>query len=331
MMVQPTQRANTPLATIPRYGVFVVFALLIVYFALTNKRFLSPANLFLILQQAAPLGIGVVGIIYVLMVVGIDISVGRNMFFVSTVVAYLVSIAKIVPASAVSTVLGITLLLGFVIFTGLLFGALNGLLVTRFKLLPFIVTLATGSIARGFGLMLSGSASLDVTFLGTISNGRVGPVPNVLLLFVLLATGFDFVLRRTPFGRHLVAIGNSPQNARKAGIKVDRYVIFAYMICGALAAFGGILSAGQIGSVAVGFGEGNEFIIISAAVIGGASLFGAKGNIVPGAMVGILLITTVMNGLAMINASPYIYTIVRGLIIFIAVSLDSINFTGELR
>ncbi len=89
--------------------------------------------------------------------------------------------------------------------------------------------------------------------------------------------------------------------------------------------------AGQIGSVAAGFGEGNEFFVISAAVLGGTSLFGGKGNILPGAVIGIILITTIMNGLAMMNASPFIYTIVRGVIIFVAIALDSIGHKGELR
>jgi len=128
-----------------------------------------------------------------------------------------------------------------------------------------------------------------------------------------------------------MAIGDSVRNAERAGIKVKRSVVIAYVVCGGLGAIGGILSAGQIGSVAAGFGEGNEFIVISAAVLGGTSLFGGKGSILPGAVIGIILITTIMNGLAMMNASPFIYTIVRGLIIFFAIALDSIGHRGELR
>ena len=128
-----------------------------------------------------------------------------------------------------------------------------------------------------------------------------------------------------------MAIGNSPESAKKAGIKVERNTVISFMICGGLGALGGILSAGQIGSVPLSFGEGNEFIIISAAVLGGTSLFGGKGNIIPGAVIGIVLITTIMNGLSMVNASPYIYTIVRAFIIFLAVMVDSIEHKGELR
>ena len=205
------------------------------------------------------------------------------------------------------------------------------MLVTRFRILPFIVTLATASILKGLGLTLSGSASIGVLALGGLANGRLGPVPNVLLLFALVLIASDYVLRHTVYGRHVMAIGNSARNAERAGIKVNRNTVIAYVICGALGTFAGILSAGQIGSVSAGFGEGNEFIVISAAVLGGTSLFGGKGSILPGAVIGIILVTTIMNGLAMMNASPFIYTIVKGLIIFFAIALDSMGHKGELR
>jgi ribose/xylose/arabinose/galactoside ABC-type transport system permease subunit len=319
------------LSLLTRYGIYAVLVVLVFVFSSANERFFTPDNLLLILQQAAPLGIAVVGTVFVLLVVGIDISVGRSMFFISTLVGFLVTRVGVVPEAWFADARGAILLFLFVLLMGGLVGALNGLLVTRFHILPFIVTLATGSILRGVGLMVSGSASVNVSFLGELSNGRVGPVPNVVLLFIVVLLVFDHVLRRTAYGRHLLAIGDSERNAARAGIPVQRNIIMAYVICGALGALGGILSAGQIGSVAAGFGEGNEFIVISAAVLGGNSLFGGKGSILPGAVIGIILITTIMNGLAMMNASPFIYTIVRGVIIFVAIALDSIGHKGELR
>jgi ribose/xylose/arabinose/galactoside ABC-type transport system permease subunit len=243
-----------------------------------------------------------------------------------------VTTAGIIPETCFAgSMLGPLLVLIAVVLLGGIVGWINGVLVTRFRILPFIVTLATGSILRGVGLTISGSASVHVSFLGGLSNGHLGPIPNVVILFVLVLLLFDYILRHTVYGRHLMAIGNSERNAERAGIRVKRNIVMAYVICGALGALGGILSAGQIGSVSAGFGEGNEFIVISAAVLGGTSLFGGKGNILPGAVIGIILITTIMNGLAMMNASPFIYTIVRGLIIFFAIALDSIGHKGELR
>lgn len=319
------------MSLLTRYGIYVVFVLLVIAFSLANDRFFTVDNLLLILQQASPLGIAVVGMVFVLMVVGIDISVGRSMFFISTLVGYLITTLHLVPAAYFADARGPILVLGIVLILGCAVGCINGLLVTRFCILPFIVTLATGSILRGLGLKLSGSASIDVSVLGGLSNGRVGPIPHVLIIFIVVLIVFDYVLRHTTYGRHLLAIGDSSRNAERAGIKVGRNIIIAYMVCGGLGALGGILSAGQIGSVAAGFGEGNEFIVISAAVLGGTSLFGGKGNILPGAVIGIIFITTIMNGLAMMNVSPFLYTIVRGAIIFFAIALDSIQRKGELR
>lgn len=318
-------------ARLARHGVPVVLLLLIGLFSLANPRFCTAENFLLILQQASPMGIAVVGMVFVLLVAGIDISVGRSMFFISTLAGYLLTKARVLPEHLLDGPLGAVLILVFVVAMGSLVGLVNGALVTRFHILPFIVTLATGSILRGIGLELSDSTSIAVPGLGELANGRLGVIPKVLLLFIAVVLVFDHVLRHTTFGRHLMAIGASARNAGRAGIPVERNTIFAYMICGALGAVGGILSAGQIGTVAVGFGEGNEFIVISAAVLGGTSLFGGKGSIIPGAVIGILLITTIMNGLAMMNASPFIYTIVRGLIIFLAIALDSIRHRGELR
>ena len=313
------------------YGIYVVLVLLVVVFSMGNSRFLTLDNLLLILQQASPLGIAVVGMVFVLLVAGIDISVGASMFFVSTLAGSLLNSSGLLPASWLTDFRGPSLVLVMVLLLGALIGWINGMLVTRFRILPFIVTLATASILKGLGLTLSGSASIGVLALGGLANGRLGPVPNVLLLFALVLIASDYVLRHTVYGRHVMAIGNSARNAERAGIKVNRNTVIAYVMCGALGTFAGILSAGQIGSVSAGFGEGNEFIVISAAVLGGTSLFGGKGSILPGAVIGIILVTTIMNGLAMMNASPFIYTIVKGLIIFFAIALDSMGHKGELR
>jgi ribose transport system permease protein len=330
-MAGNSKRKTGLLPLLTQYGIYAVLVVLVLVFSLANEHFFTLDNLLLILQQAAPLGIAVVGTVFVLLVVGIDISIGRSMFLISTLVGFFVTSVGIIPEAWFADLRGMVLVLLMVLLMGGIVGLINGVLVTRFHILPFIVTLATGSILRGVGLKVSGSSSVDVSFLGALSNGRIGPLPNVVLLFVLVLLVFDHVLRRTAYGRHLLAIGDSERNAERAGIPVKRNIVIAYVICGALGALGGILSAGQIGSVAAGFGEGNEFIVISAAVLGGTSLFGGKGNILPGAVIGIILITTIMNGLAMMNASPFIYTIVRGVIIFVAIALDSIGHKGELR
>jgi ribose/xylose/arabinose/galactoside ABC-type transport system permease subunit len=331
MMQENIRRSSGYLSWLTSYGIYAVLLLLVVVFSLGNSQFLTVDNVLLILQQASPLGIAVVGMVFVLLGSGIDISVGASMFFVSTVAGCVLNASGVIPAAWLTDIRGVALVLGMVLLLGALIGWINGMLVTRFRILPFIVTLATASILKGTGLKISGSASIGVAALGDLANGRVGPIPNVLILFVVVLIACDYVLRRTVYGRHLMAIGDSARNAERTGIKVNRNIVASYVICGVLGTLAGILSAGQIGSVSAGFGEGNEFIVISAAVLGGTSLFGGKGSILPGAVIGIILVTTIMNGLAMMNASPFIYTIVRGLIIFCAIALDSMGHQGELR
>ncbi len=319
------------LGLVTRYGVYVIFLAVVIFFASGNPRFLTVGNFLLILQQASPLGIAAVGMTYVLILAGIDISVGRNMFLSAHVVAYLINQTGLLPASMFGGPAGYVVAFSICMLIGSAVGAVNAVLIARVRIVPFIATLATGSIIRGIGLIISNSRTPTTSVMSGFVNSRVQGIPVTLIFFVVIAVCFDWVLRFTVFGKHLMAIGNSPEMARKTSIRVDRNVMLAYVLCGTLAGLAGALLAGQIGGVSVSFGEGNEFIVISAAVLGGTSLFGGKGSIIPGAIVGILLVTTIMNGLAMINASPYVYTIVRGAIIFVAVMVDSVAYKGELR
>jgi ribose/xylose/arabinose/galactoside ABC-type transport system permease subunit len=314
-----------------KYGVYFCFLLMVVYFSTRNPRFFTVDNLLLILQQASPLGIVVVGMTLVLVLGGLDISVGRIMFLSGSVIGYMLTRTSLLPSELFERADGYLIVFGICVLVGAFIGLINGLLVARLRIVPFIATLAIGSIIRGIGLTISGSRTPATSLISGFVNGKLFGLPMTLVFFIVIALFFDFVLRRTVYGRHLMAIGNSPDMAHKTGINVGRSMILAYVISGSLAGLSGGLLAGQVGAITISFGEGNEFIAISAAVLGGTSLFGGKGSIIPGAIIGIILVTTIMNGLAMVNASPYVYTIVRGCIIFFAVMVDSIKYKGELR
>lgn len=315
-----------------KYGVYFIFLVLIIFFATKNSNFYSTSNILILLQQAAPMGIAVIGMTYVMMVGGIDISAGQNMYLSAVVVGVVVE--KLLSANIIKSggALNTLIIYGLAILVGATVGSINGVLVARFNIVPFIASLATMNIARGIGLIISNSKVIftDGVGLGHISQS-VGFLPIVVIILIVLTIIFDYVLRRMPFGRNIMAIGNDKVAAARIGIKVRKDVFIAYLICGILAAVAGVMSAGQVGAVAVNFAYGNEFIVISAAVLGGTSLFGGKGSVLPGAFIGIILVTTIVNGMAMLNADPYIYTIVRGVIIFIAVMVDSVNYKGELR
>ncbi len=312
-----------------QYGIYFVFLIMVVVFSFTNSHFLSIENALIILQQAAPMGIAVIGITFVLIIAGIDISMGQVMYLSAILVAIAMEAMK--PSGFLGTPGSYVIIYAIAILTGAAVGALNGLVISRFKIVPFIATLATMGIARGIGLIASNSKVYFVEKLSPISNGNVFGFPIVVIILLVLVVIFDYVLRRTPYGRQLMAIGNDSAAAQKIGINVNRNVLIAYLICGTMAGIAGVLSAGQVANVAVYFADGNEFLVISAAVLGGTSLFGGKGSVFPGALIGIILVTTIVNGMTMMNASPYAYKIVRGAIIFLAVMVDSINFKGELR
>lgn len=302
-------------------GIYIIFMLLVVFFSLYAKRFLTAKNIINILQQSVPVGIATVGMVFVLLTAGIDISVGSVMYCCGVISAFILK-AGYNP----------TLAIGAALLCGVVFGMANGFVITKWKIIPFITTLAMLGIARGIGLLIGATQTVFIGAMAKkISTARILDVPVIVLVMLAAMAGGHYVLTRTVFGRQLFAVGNDPGAATKIGIKTDRIIFSVYAVSGAMAGLAGVISAAQVGAVTVNFSQGNEFLAISAAVLGGVSFFGGKGRIIPGALMGVLLIHVIINGLTMINASHYAYQIVRSLIIFVAVLVDSVNNKGDIR
>ena len=212
-----------------------------------------------------------------------------------------------------------------ILLIGPLYGMVNALFITRLRMIPFIVTLATLYLGRGRGYWISETRAMNLpenfTRIGSARLLDVLPFPILIFTIVLLLA--HFILSRTAFGRQVYAIGYDVEAAKKAGIPTERILFTVYIISGLCAAVGGLVSVAQGGSVAPSFGEEREFAAISAAVLGGTSLFGGRGNAFPEPVLGAILIQTIDNGLVIINANPYVYPLVTSAIIFIAVLLDS--------
>jgi ribose transport system permease protein len=149
------------------------------------------------------------------------------------------------------------------------------------------------------------------------------PLPVVVLVVVLLAG--QWVLSRTRFGRHVYAVGHDPAAARKAGINVNGVLLVVYVLSGLCAAVGGLVALAQLGAVSPTFGREREFDAIAAAVLGGASLFGGRGNVLPGVLVGAVTIQAVYNGLNLLNANPYAYPVITGGVVFVAILADGVR------
>nr|MBI1228804.1 ribose ABC transporter permease [Cytophagales bacterium] len=298
-----------------RHATVVLLLAVLLSFSLLSPKFLVSSNLVNILIQSSSLAILAIGMTFVLLTAGIDLSVGSAMFVVGVVSGKLV-------ISGLSLWWAIPLALA----VGMLFGLVNAFFIVRLRIIPFIVTLATFYAGRGLGLLISETRAINLpeSFLQIGSSRLLGiPMPVLILLVVLLLA--HFVLSGTQFGRQVYAIGHNSDKARKAGIPVDRILIGVYLICGLCAAIGRLVALAQLGAVSPTFGYQNEFMAIAAAVLGGTSLFGGKGNILPGTLVGALLIQAIQNGLVVINADPYLYPVVTGMVIFLIVMIDSLR------
>ncbi len=292
-----------------------LFAIVLAVFGVLAPQFFTAQNFTNIGVQASSTAIVAVGMTFVLLTGGVDLSVGAIMFIGAAVAGKLVLAGQPFPL-ALAAMLGV----------GVVCGGVNALLITRAGVMPFVVTLATLYLGRGFALWITQTRAMNLpeSFLqlGAVKLAGV-PLPIALLVAVLLVA--HTTLARTSFGRQIYAVGADLEAARKAGLGTGGILFGVYVICAVCAALGGIISLAQIGAVSPKFGENREFTAIAAAVLGGTSLFGGRGRVFPGTVVGALLIQSVENGLVILNADPYLYPLITSAIIFLAVLLDSVR------
>jgi ribose transport system permease protein len=291
----------------------VLFLLVFATFGCMSERFLELQNLTNILIQSSSLAVAAIGMTFVLLTAGVDLSVGSVMF-----VAVAISGKMLFNGYPLSLCIVAGLLVGAV------GGAINGLLVVHWKVTAFIATLAMLFVARGFGLWVTNTRAMNmpesVTVLGSSHVFGV-PVPVLVMLIVALVS--HLFLSATPWGRQVYAIGFDREAARKAGIPVTSIQFLVYVLCGLCASLGGLIALTQTGAVSPSFGDKREFAAIAAAVLGGTSLFGGRGNILPGTLFGAIMFQTVENALVILNADPYLYPMIVSTIIFLAVFLDT--------
>jgi ribose transport system permease protein len=293
----------------------VLFIVIFVYFGIQSPRFLSLESITNIVKQASFTGIIAVGMTFVLLTAGIDLSVGSNMYLSSVV------------AGLLMRQLGIGVLEGLLIAmaVGTLFGAFNAFAIVRLKIIPFMVTLSTLVIGRGIGTALTQSQQIDFPQpMLAFGQVNVAGIPMPIIVFVLVIAAAWVILTRTQFGRQIYAVGNDPEAAKKAGIRTSWVIARVYLISGFCAGLAGFILISQLGRLDRSFAEGREFDAIAAAVLGGTSLFGGVGNVF-GAVLGALLIQMVQLGLVFNNVNLYLQPMIKGAIIFLAIFFDSLR------
>lgn len=293
----------------------VLFGVVFVVFGLFAPRFLAFDNLLNILVQASVLVVGAVGLTFVLLTANIDLSVGSIMFLAAVPAGKLVMDGHSPWLGALAALV-----------VALVFGAVNAFVVVKLRVMAFVVTLATLYIGRGLGLFITQTRAMNLPeSILAVGSANVLGVPLPLLVAVMVAGVAHYTLAHTPFGRQVYAIGQDQEGARKAGLPVQRICAATLLISALCAGIAGFVTIARVGVVSPSMGNQRELAIIAAAVLGGTSLFGGRGQVFPGTVMGAILIQTVETGLVILNVDPYLYPLITAAIIFAAVAIDSLR------
>ena len=296
-----------------QYVIYAGFIAIFIFFSVTlgDKGFLDPNNLLNLVRQTAMIAIMAVGMTLVLSAGEIDLSIGS--------VAGLASVTTALALAKLGLIGGV--FCG--VLTGIVIGMINGLLTTRVGIPSFLVTLAMMGIAKGTAMWISATAAgpiLNKTYYSIFGSGNLGPVPGLLIWALIAAVIGHIALRKTTFGRKVLATGGSETAARFTGIKTHNVKMQVLIISSLTAALAGMLYAGRLRSGRFQLGEGDELSVIAAAVLGGTSLFGGFGSVV-GSIMGALMIGLINNGLILMGLEFSQQLIARGIIIILAVTV----------
>lgn len=301
------------------FSVLIGLVALIIIMSIASPYFLTTANIFNVLSQISRYGIISVGMALVMITGGIDLSVGYVVGLAATFGAYMITNIQ----------LPWPLVFLLVLLTGGLVGAVNGFLITVVNLPPFIVTLAMAKILSGCILLLTKGMPISFdTPLAMLGSGYIGVVPVcVIIMFLCIIVGTVFA-EKTQTGRNIYALGNNERAAALSGIKIKKTKTLVYIICSALCAFCGIIVAGNLYSADATLGTGYDTDTIAAVVIGGVSMTGGEGSIW-GALIGAAIMGILKNGFVLLSISSYWQSIVIGIVIIVAVTIDRVRATKK--
>ncbi|MER8663186.1 ABC transporter permease [Mesorhizobium sp. M1148] len=317
------------LLTLMKARTFIALIAVLVFFSIAAPNFLSTANLILMSKHVALNAFLAMGMTFVIITGGIDLSVGSIVGLCGMVAGYLV-------------LNGIDLQFGYTIYfnvveialitlaVGILIGAVNGLLITRLNVAPFIATLGVLYVARGLALLSSdgrtfpnlvGKPELGTTGFGFLGAGRLLGLPVAIWILIVVALVAAYLAKYTPLGRHIFAVGGNERASRISGVRVNVVKMFVYMFSGFCAAIVGLIISSELMASHPATGESFELNAIAAAVLGGTSMSGGRGTI-GGTIVGAFVIGILSDGLVMMGVSSFWQMVIKGLVIIVAVVVD---------
>ncbi|MER9653889.1 ABC transporter permease [Mesorhizobium sp. M0152] len=325
----PSASSGSMLLTLMKLRTFIALIAVLVFFSIAAPNFLSAANLILMAKHVALNAFLAMGMTFVIITGGIDLSVGSIVGLCGMVAGYLV-------LNGVDLQFGYTIYFNVVeialitLVVGISIGAVNGLLITRLNVAPFIATLGVLYVARGLALLSSdgrtfpnlvGKPELGTTGFGFLGAGRLLGLPVSIWILIVVALGAAYLARYTPLGRHIFAVGGNERAARISGVRVNMVKMFVYMFSGFCAAIVGLIISSELMASHPATGESFELNAIAAAVLGGTSMSGGRGTI-GGTIVGAFVIGILSDGLVMMGVSSFWQMVIKGLVIIVAVVVD---------
>lgn len=303
-------------------GVFMALVLLSLVFSLTSDTFLTSKNLLNITRQVSVNSLIAIGMTFVIVTGGIDLSVGSVVAF-SGIIASSMMVQYNVPVF-LATIIGVLI--------GTVTGAINGALITFANMPAFITTMGTMTMLRGLGYIYTQGYpiyNLPKAFR-QIGQGYIGVVPIPTIILLLVAVIAYIILRKTVFGRHVYAIGGNIEASKLMGIRVKQVNLMAYVLCGSICGLAAVVQASRIGSGLPTVGAGYELDAIAAVVIGGAAMAGGSGTVL-GTILGAIILGVLSNGLSLLNVDSYVMQVISGLVVIVAVLIDEVRKLTAMR
>ena len=332
-------RANT-LQFLLRGRAFIALILVVGYFTITLwPQFLSTQNIEIVSKHVAQNAVLAIGMTFVILTGGIDLSVGSIVGLTAMIAGMLINKGIIIPALGVVVYPSTWMIMVISIVIATLFGMINGFIITRFNVAPFIATLGMMYVARGLAGLLNngytfanlvGRPELGNTGFEKLGAGDFLGINYSIWIMIVFAVVAWFVTTRTPFGRHVYAIGGNERSAELSGVRIKRTKLLVYMISGFCAAFVGLIIASQLVAAHPATGNTFELNAIAAVVLGGTSLAGGRGSI-GGTIIGAFVIGVLGDGLVMSNVSSFWQMVIKGAVIVLAVIIDQVQARMQAR
>lgn len=313
---------NKAKTLIKQRAIWAFLVLMLIFFSVMSKNFLSVRNLLNVVKQVSIYGIASVGMTYVILLGGIDLATGSIISFVNILAAYLMVNMGVNPILAVLISLVASTLIGF----------LNGIIIAEIKMPALIVTFASQTIFAGLAYIICNGTPISRfpdSFL-VLGQGYVGPIPIPVILMVICFAIGAFILIKTYFGRYFYALGGNEEAAELSGIHVKKVKCLVYSLSGLFAGIAGLVMLARANTGQPNAGVGYEFDVITCVVLGGVSVNGGSGKI-SNVIAGVLIIGVLSNGMVLLNVSSYMQMVIKGIILLLAVGSDCIQQQNLLK